>query len=41
MDSTGHCENIMDPNFTFLGVGYAFDEDSTYGHYWVQTFGGP
>lgn len=40
MNSTsGHCEAIMNPNYEDLGVGYAFDQDSTYDHYSVQNFG--
>lgn len=40
MSSPGHCQNIMDPVFTFMGGGHAYDAGSTYGNYWVQTFGG-
>lgn len=36
-DSDGHCRNMMNPNATKLGVGYA--EGATYGYYWVQVFG--
>lgn len=39
MNSTGHCNNIMDPNFKNLGVGYAYVSTSTYKHYWTQDFG--
>lgn len=35
MGSDGHCSNIMNPNFTEIGVGY-YD-----GAYWTQTFGRP
>ncbi|MEO9323926.1 CAP domain-containing protein [Nocardioides sp. C4-1] len=38
LDSPGHCQNIMG-RFTEIGVGYAFDADSQWGHYWVQEFG--
>ena len=27
------------PDFGVLGVGYAFVEGSSHGHYWTQTFG--
>lgn len=40
MSSPGHCNNIMDADFAFLGADHAFDESSEFGHYWVQTFGG-
>jgi uncharacterized protein YkwD len=31
MNSQGHRENILSPNFTMIGVGY-------YNGYWVQEF---
>lgn len=40
MKSKSHRANILNPNFKFLGVGYAFKENSEYIHYWVQDFGG-
>jgi uncharacterized protein YkwD len=40
MNSTGHCENIMNPNYKHLGVGYYYrSSGSTYAHYWTQDFG--
>lgn len=39
MESDGHCSNIMDPNYTELGVGYAPGGD--YNHVWTQVFGAP
>ncbi len=41
MNSTGHCNNIMSPNFKHLGVGYYYQSSSTYRHYWTQNFGSP
>ena len=38
MKSPGHCENIMNPRFRFLGVGYASVPRSTYTNYWTQDF---
>lgn len=38
INSPGHYENIINPAFTQLGVGYYYDKDSTYQHYWVQIF---
>lgn len=38
MDSPGHRENILDPNFGRMGLGYVYAEDSRYGHYWAQLF---
>lgn len=40
MTSPGHCRNIMDPDYTVVGLGYAYDAASDYGHYWTQCFGG-
>ena len=40
MDSDGHRENILNPAFRELGVGYAYEDYSTYHHYWVQLFRG-
>ena len=40
MNSQGHRENILNPNFHELGVGYAYDNYSEYRHYWVQLFRG-
>jgi len=34
MSSPGHCSNIMEPSFQWIGVGY-YD-----GAYWTQVFGG-
>ena len=39
LKSTGHCKNIMNRNFTELGVGYA--TGGYYGSYWTQDFGNP
>lgn len=36
MNSTAHRANILHPNFSTMGVGYA--EGSGYGSYWVQVF---
>ena len=38
--SPGHCRTLMGP-YRHVGFGYAFDADSTYGHYWVQDFASP
>jgi len=40
VDSPGHCRNIMNPDFTEIGVGVATG-DSGYGIYWTQKFGTP
>ena len=45
MASPGHCVNIMNPLYTQLGVGYAYEPDDTnappYVHYWTLNFGLP
>jgi len=40
MHSDGHRKNILNPAFRELGVGYAYEDYSTYRHYWVQLFRG-
>ena len=40
MNSPGHCQNIMNPQYRSIGVGYANVRGSRYTHYWTQTFGG-
>lgn len=37
MNSQGHKENILDPEFTRIGVGF-FKASGGYGYYWVQVF---
>lgn len=36
MNSSGHRANILNPNYTQIGVGYA--KGGSYGYYWVQQF---
>ncbi len=40
MNSEGHRENILNSAYRELGVGYAYEDYSTYHHYWVQLFRG-
>lgn len=40
MTSPGHCNNIMNGSFAFLGAAHAFNASTTFGNYWVQNFGG-
>lgn len=35
-NSDGHCRNMMNPNSKLFAVGYAFNDDSRYRHYWTQ-----
>jgi len=41
LDSPGHCENIMDPRFAEMGIGYAAGRSGRHGLYWVQVFAEP
>lgn len=45
MNSPGHRANILNPNFTEIGIGYEFLENDTgsvnYNYYWTQVFGNP
>ena len=38
LESPGHRKNILNPNFTKLGVGFYFNENSRYGYYWATDF---
>lgn len=39
--SPQHCANLMDPDFTEMGIGFAADAASAAGIYWAQLFGAP
>ncbi|MBX2865451.1 MAG: calcium-binding protein [Leptolyngbyaceae cyanobacterium MAG.088] len=43
INSPGHRENLLNPNYTEMGVGYVYLENDTgnvnYNHYWTQVFG--
>jgi uncharacterized protein YkwD len=40
MDSPGHRDNILDPDYTEIGIGYYLNApDTAYDHYWVNVFG--
>ena len=41
MNSPGHRANILRSEYTELGVGYVYKENSQYKHYWVQIFRRP
>ncbi len=41
MNSSGHRANILNPGFTEIGVGHAYNNQSGFGPYWVQDFGKP
>ncbi|MBA3547542.1 MAG: CAP domain-containing protein [Nannocystis sp.] len=39
--SSGHCANMMTPKATRIGVGYAYNANSTYKHYWTMNAAKP
>lgn len=41
LDSPDHCENIMDPRFTEMGIADAVGRTSRRGLYWVQVLAQP
>lgn len=41
MNSTGHKANILNVNFTEIGIGYMYRADSTYGSYFTAVFARP
>ena len=38
MHSPGHRANILNPKFTKIGIGYVYEPNSKYRHYWTQLF---
>lgn len=38
MNSPSHRENIMNPKFREMGVGYLYQPNLKYKHYWAQFF---
>lgn len=41
LSSPGHCGNIMDPDYTQMGVAYVSNPKQEIGIYWAQVFGRP
>jgi uncharacterized protein YkwD len=41
LKSAAHCTNLMDPEFSEMGVAYAAAPRDARGIYWVQLFGAP
>jgi len=39
LKSPGHCQNIMNPNFTEIGVACDQSDSARYGAYWTNVFG--
>lgn len=38
--STSHCDNLMYPYYTEVGIGFAHNPKSRWGRYWVMNLGG-
>lgn len=41
MGSQGHKDNMLNPNYTEIGIGYIYVAGSPYGVYWTANFGRP
>ncbi len=41
LQSPHHCDNIMDPAYTDMGLAFALTREGEHGIYWVQVFGTP
>jgi len=44
MESDGHCANIMQPQYTLIGIGFEAGTQQVFGgasNYWTQNFGTP
>ena len=41
LESPHHCENLMNPRYTDMGIAYTVDPKSDSGVYWAQVFAAP
>jgi uncharacterized protein YkwD len=41
MDSAGHRANMLSSNYSSIGIGYKYNQDSTYGAYVTAVFTNP
>ncbi|QMT32342.1 CAP domain-containing protein [Alysiella filiformis] len=41
LKSEGHCRNLMNPQFTHVGMGMGYNPNSDWQTYWVQNFAHP
>lgn len=39
LKSDGHCANLMNPNFSEVGLAVVYKADSAYKYYWTQNLG--
>ncbi len=37
--NVGHRQNILNPKYREIGIGYAFNDATDFKHYWTQDFG--
>ena len=38
MNSPGHRANILNKNYKYIGIGYLYEPNTIYKHFWVQHF---
>jgi len=38
-ESNEHCKNMMNPDYNMIGVGYVYNANSKFRHYWTDSFG--
>jgi uncharacterized protein YkwD len=41
LNSSGHKRNILNPQYTEIGIAYTNNSSSKFTHYWTQDFGTP
>ena len=41
MNSQSHRDNMLNPTYTEVGIGYIYVASSQFGHYWTANFGTP
>ena len=41
LESPGHCANLMNPEYSEVGVAFATNASSAAGIYWAQVFAAP
>jgi uncharacterized protein YkwD len=41
LESPRHCANLMNPDYSEMGVAYAVEPQSEFGTYWAQLFAAP
>lgn len=41
LSSDGHCNNLMNADFTEMGMALLYNKSRKYQYYWTQNFGRP